>query len=205
MSLIILGSGGHARVCFDLIRATYPDLVFWGFIDNEKQVDTNVDEIYGVVGCDDDLERFFKKGLADSAVIGFSAMEKRQEMFDKLIKIGYFLPNVVHKIAYVERSIELGYGNQIMHGAIISSNAKIFNNCIINTNSVVSHDCIIHDNVHVAPGATLAGSVEIGENTLIGMNTSVYFGKKIGKNCVISNGVSIDYNVEDNKIIKRRI
>ena len=47
---------------------------------------------------------------------------------------------------------------------------------------------IIEDFSHISPIVALAGDVKVGENTHIGIGSSVIQGITIGKNCIIGAG-----------------
>jgi acetyltransferase-like isoleucine patch superfamily enzyme len=48
----------------------------------------------------------------------------------------------------------------------------------------------------------LAGNVEIGEFSLVGINSTILPGIKVGKNCVIGAGSVVTKNLMDNSIVK---
>jgi len=201
--IIVIGGGGHGKMCIDIIRQmkTYR-LV--GIIDSNLEIGVKTMGV-PVIGREEDLEKLFKGGIK-FATIGFGALHKpiiRQELFHKLKNIGYFLPNLIHPYAILEPSVTLGEGNQIMAGAILGSAVRVGNNCIINSGSIVSHDSFLHTNVHVTPGAMLAGSVIVESNTIIGMGVTIYNKVKVGSNVIISNGMNIINNIPDGKILKR--
>lgn len=202
--IIILGGGGHAKMCIDILRQTNNYEII-GIIDNIKKNEL----IYGVpvVGNDDDLNYLFNSGIkfAVNGIGGGTSVINRYKIFQKLKNIGFNVPILIHKNSIVEGTAEINEGTQIMAGAIVGSDAKIDSNCIINSGAIVSHDCKIGTNVHIAPGAVLAGSVCVGDNSLIGMNSTIFFGKKIGSNVIITNGKNIYSDVSDNKIIKENI
>ena len=68
----------------------------------------------------------------------------------------------------------------------------------VNTACSVDHDSIIHEGVHICPGARLAGSVEVGENSVIGIGSSIIKGIKIGRNVIIGAGAAVVNNIDDN-------
>lgn len=203
LRILILGGGGHAKMCIDIIRQMKTYKIF-GIIDESLDIGS---EVLGVpvIGRDKDLNRLFIDGIR-LIVNGVGAAQhhpEREKIYEKIKSIGFQLPNIIHPKAIIEPSAELGEGNQIMANAVVGSAAQIGNNCIINSGAVVSHDCILQDNVHIAPGAILAGSVNVGKNTLIGMGSTIYIGLNIGQNVTIYNGCNITRHVADSVIVKR--
>lgn len=199
--ILILGGGGHAKMCIDILNQMKAYEIA-GIIDDKLEA---CSEILGVplIGRTDDLPGLYKGGIR-LIVNGLGMVTNhpmREGLFVKLKEIGFQLPNLIHPRAVVEPSAVLGEGNQIMANATVGSAVKIHNNCIINSGSVVSHDSLLYDNVHVAPGAVLAGGVHVGKNTLIGMGTTVYLKVKIGEGVLIYNGCHITKDIPDGKQI----
>ena len=200
--LMILGGGGHARMCIDILRqmGTYR---IHGIVDPNLELGSTVMGV-PVLGNDDDLGRLRKQEVR-LAVLGIGAVTehpRRDELFRRLKSAGFSIPNLIHPSACIEPSATLGEGNQIMAHATVGSAVRIYDNSIINSGSVVSHDSILGDNVHVAPGAILAGGVRVGRNTLIGMGVTVYLGVEIGENVTIFNGCRVNRDVPDNTVVR---
>jgi len=202
--VVILGGGGHAKMCIDIMKQmkTYEII---GIIDRNIKIGTKVMGI-PVIAKDSDIDfkRLYNDGIR-LIVIGIGAVKDhsmRDKVYKRLKKFGFYLPNIIHHKASIEASVIMGEGNQIMANAILGSDVIIQNNCIINSGAIVSHDSVLKNNVHIAPGAILAGGVFVGENSLIGMGSTIYLYVKIGKHVIIYNSCSITKNVPDNRIIK---
>ena len=56
--------------------------------------------------------------------------------------------------------------------------------------------------MHVSPGAVLASSIEVESHCLIGMNSTLFYGIKLGENVVINNGVIVNKDIPKNSFIK---
>lgn len=200
--LIIIGGGGHAKMCIDIIQATKSyELV--GIVDENLEIGS---ETLGVpiIGNEADLDKLYQQGI-NFCVIGLGALNKpvlRQEIFHRVKKIGYILPNIIHPRATLEPSVSLGEGNQIMAGAVVGSDVHIGDNCIINSNSTISHDSRLANNVHITPGAILAGTVTVGSNAIIGMGVTVLMNVTIGHDVVIANGVNVVKDIDSGLFLK---
>lgn len=202
--ILLLGGGGHAKMCIDLLRR----LGTWqiiGILDSDRPVGSTVLEV-PVIGrdTDDELKRVFAAGVryAVNAVGLAESHQLRQRVYARLKQADYTVPTIVHPHATVEPSARLGEGNQVMAQAIVGSDARVGDDCIINSGALVSHDCRIADHVHISPGVILAGSVEVGSNTIIGMGTTVFLRTKIGRKVVVTNGVNLFRDVADGEVVK---
>ncbi len=200
-SLFVLGGGGHAKMCIEILKQTGLFEIV-GIVDSVLPINSSVLSI-PVLGRDTIIDDLMQKGLKN-AILGIGAVlnhSVRKKLFLSLKEKNLFIPNIIHPSASVEPSVQLGEGNQIMQGAIIGSSVTIGNNCIINSGSVISHDSIIGDNVHIAPGAIIAGTVVINNDSVIGMGVTVFLGIKIGKNVVVNHGINVFDDIPDNMLV----
>lgn len=202
-AIIIIGAGGHAKTCIDLIKQT-KEYSIAGVIDNKIKKGNTVLGV-PVIGSDNDLKKIFSLGIK-KAILAVGAVTNhfvREMLYKKIKDIGFVFPTIIHPNASVEPSAKISVGNQIMANAVIGSDVEISENCIINSGAVVSHDSVLAENVHIAPGAIIAGGVKINKNTLIGMGTTVYLNISIGENVIIHNSCRITKNISDNSIIDK--
>lgn len=191
--VIILGIGGHAAMCIDiLLQDGQYNLV--GFIDDSVKVDKRYNLEY--LGRSENLSVFREQGLRNVILgIGFVNNLKKRSLLYKRLEESFFIPTIVHPKAIIEPSAVIGGGCQIMAGAIIGSNVTIEKNCIINSGAIVSHDCFIDRDSHITPGAVLAGNVKVGKRVTIGMAASIFIGLSISDDKVVLNGQAVFENV----------
>lgn len=186
-NIIIIGSGGHAISCIEVIEAQNKYEIL-GLV-TEKLFDQNDKFNYPFIGKDVDLEKLLKK--TNNAFIGLGFIKdpfNRIRLFNRLKTIGFNLPIIVSPTSYKSANSSLDDGTILMHRSFINSQVVIGKNCIINTASIIEHDTIIGDNVHVSTAAVINGGVEIGSGSFIGSNSVIKQGVKIGENCIISAG-----------------
>ena len=198
--IILIGGGGHSKVVISqLIKL--PDFEIFGIIDNYKSIGTSIGGIK-VVGKDEDLKSFYKKGITYALVTVGSIKEnmKRYELFNKAKKIGFKFPFVISSHSTVNESVSIDEGTVLMPGCIVNVDASIGKNCIINTAAVIEHDCRIGNHCHIAPGAHLSGSIEIGDMSLVGIGSTIIQGIKIGENVTVGAGSVIRKDIQDNMI-----
>jgi sugar O-acyltransferase (sialic acid O-acetyltransferase NeuD family) len=203
-NIVILGGGGHGKMCIDLIRSTGQWHIV-GILDSIQPIGSSVLGV-PVVGRDgpDDLARVRAAGVGD-IVNGVGLVERHREraaLNARLRAAGFRLPNLIHARAVVEPSAVLGEGNQVMACAVVGSDARIGDGCIINSGAVVSHDAKIGDDVHIAPGALLAGAVKVGPRSLIGMGATVYYRVAIGAEVIVANGCNVMDDIPDGTVLR---
>ena len=189
--IILIGAGGHARACIDVIeqeaRFKVGGLVapesdgFWTF------------GKYIRLGDDAALPHLLNTGDYPNALVAIGQIktpEARIRTFEYL-RTRCILPVIVSPRAYVSPHAKLGAGTIVMHGAIVNAGAVVGDNCILNTNSLVEHDAVIGDHCHISTHATVNGGATVGNGTFIGSNASVRQGQRIGAYCVIGLGKSV--------------
>lgn len=186
-SILLVGAGGHARACIDVIEHEGRFAVA-GLIGLASEVGSTVLG-YPVLGSDEDLpvltERF---GRALIAVGQIKTSAARERIFSRLMELGCTMPTIVSPRGYVSRHAQVGMGTIVMHGAIVNAAAVVGQNCILNSHSLVEHDAVIGDHCHVSTNVAVNSGVRVGEGTFIGSGTSVRQGLTIGARCVIGMG-----------------
>jgi sugar O-acyltransferase (sialic acid O-acetyltransferase NeuD family) len=200
--IILIGAGGHARVCIDVLRRM-STFEIAGIAASDREIGDRVLDV-PVIARDTELDRLYSRGFrfAVNAIGSISNHPARSRLYSRLKECGFALPNLVHPSAVVEPSARLGEANQILANAVVGSSATIASNCIVNCAAIVCHDSFLHDNVHLAPGAILAGGVIVGPDTLIGMGVKINRNVRVGRRVVIHNGCIVNRDVRDDSVVK---
>ena len=199
--IILVGAGGHARACIDVIEMSGQFKVI-GLVERDE-VSNQENLGYPVIGTDDDLPNLRQKCANALIAVGQIKSPKiRMKLYQLLKELDFTMPVIVSPHAYVSKYAQIGEGSIIMHGAIVNTNAKIGKNCIINNKSLIEHDAVIGDHCHIATGAIINGEVSVGNETFIGSGAVTKQAISIGKNCVIGAGVVLKNDIESNKVVK---
>jgi sugar O-acyltransferase (sialic acid O-acetyltransferase NeuD family) len=202
--ILLLGAGGHAKSCIEVIENNIDDIFFISGIIDKIKNNKIINDKYKIIGNDNDLKFLKKKN--DYAFVAFGHIKKfklREKMFKNLLSLGYKLPTIISKNAIVSKNTVIGKGTIVMHGVIINSNVNIGDNCIINTHSTIEHDVSIGNNCHIAPGAILNGGAEVEDNCFIGSGSVIKENIKILKNSIIGANIFIKKNTRVNELIKK--
>jgi UDP-perosamine 4-acetyltransferase len=198
--IVLIGGGGHCKVVIDALKLG-KKFDICGITDARLPVKTKILGI-PVLGKDEMLLKVFKKGIKYAFIsvgsVGDCSVRKRID--DKLRKIGFKLPVIIHPKAVVAKDVEIGEGVFVAAGSVINPGTRIGRNAIINTSSSVDHDCEIGDFVHVAPGVTLSGAVRVSSEAHIGTGANIIQCIKIGKSAKIKAGALVAGDVADGQI-----
>lgn len=185
--LLLLGAGGHARACIDVIEQE-GRFEIAGLTGLLREVGSKVLG-YSVLGTDDDLPVLLSKYKYAIVSVGqIKSPDVRIKLFGKLAIGGCNQPAILSPLAHVSSHAKIGAGSIVMHGAIVNAGATVGQNCIINSLALIEHDAIIGDHCHVATTAAINSGVRIGAGTFIGSNACVRQSTRIGDRCVIGMG-----------------
>lgn len=193
--IILVGAGGHAKSCIDIIEEQNKFSIF-GIIGIKNEVGKVISG-YEVIGSDDDYDSYLNIKNVHIA-IGLDYKNLRLKLFNHLKKIGFKFPNIYSPRAYISKKSSIGEGNILMHSSILNASSSLGNNCIINTNALIEHDCKIGDNCHISTGVIINGNVDIGQNTFLGSMSCIKNGVKIGENCFIGMGSTVIKDLPSN-------
>lgn len=188
--ILLVGAGGHARVCADVIKLE-GRFTIAGLLGMPEEVGTSTLGL-PVLGTDADLSSMredYRYALVTVGQIKTPAVRIR--LFDLLEQLGFEMPVIVSPKSYVSEYASLGAGTIVMHGAVVNAGAEVGRNCILNSQSLVEHDARIGDHCHISTSAAINGDVRVGRGTFVGSNTAVRNGISIGENCVIGMGQNV--------------
>ena len=198
--ILLIGSGGHARSCIDVIE-TVGQFEIAGLVEKDESI-INANLGYPIIGTNDNLDNLRKN--YDYALVTVGQIKSpaiRVKLYQLLKELDFILPVIVSSQAYISKHAQIGEGSIIMHGVIINANAKIGNNCIINNRALIEHDAIIGNHSHIATGAIVNGGVSVGSESFIGSGVVTKQYISIGNNCSVGAGVTLKSDVKSGQVI----
>ena len=187
MPILLLGAGGHARACIDVIEQEGRFAVA-GLVGLPDERGARILG-YSVLGSDADLAVLLRQYTHALITVGhIKTAEPRMRLFDLVQQNGCTLPVIVSPRGYVSAHATVGAGTIVMHGAVVNAAAVVGRNCIINSQSLVEHDAVIADHCHISTGAAINSGVRVGSATFLGSNCCVRQQVSIGERCLIGMG-----------------
>ena len=199
-NLILIGAGGHAHSCIDVIEHL-GSFKIAGLIGTEEELQ-NECMGYRVIGTDLDLPKFIEQYQYAIVTVGqIKSFIVRQRLFDQAESLGFKMPAIISPTAHVSRYAVVGSGTIVMHGAIVNAGARVGNNCIINTNALIEHDAIVANHCHISTGAIVNGAANVGLGSFVGSGSIIKEGITLGSNCVVGMGVAVRHHHTENSLI----
>lgn len=197
-SILIIGGGGHAKSCIDVI---VHDKEFSISGINDPKISTSPFQDIPLI--EGSLEELFADYKIVFLGIGFiKNSSSRKNLIKKIQQIGFSTPSFISPFAYSSIDSKIGEGTIIMHQALINTHVYIGSFSIINSQALIEHDVQIGSNCHISTGAVVNGSTTIGSNTFIGSNAVIGNNLTIGDNCIIQAGSFLNRSLDSNETFK---
>lgn len=170
--LILIGAGGHAKACIDVIEAQGAYRIR-GLLDRPERVG-KIFLGYPIVGTDQEIEAHAALGHLFLVTLGqILNPEPRAQLYGRIKAAGGRLASPVSPWARVSPHAQVGEGTIVMHHAMVGPGAQVGVNCILNSGALVEHDVVVGDFCHLSTGAILNGAAQVGEKSFVG-SRSVY-------------------------------
>jgi len=196
-SLILIGAGGHAHSCIDIIEQC-ADYDIAGLVGLPEEMHARHFG-YSVIATDNDLQQLVNEYQYAIVTAGqIQTADTRIRLYKQAEKVGFKIPAIVAPSANVSQHATIDAGTMVMHGAMINAGARVGVNCIINTSSLVEHDVRVEGHCHISTGAILNGDVVVGAGSFVGSGSIIKEGVSLGDDCVVGMGLSVRYNIKAN-------
>tara|TARA_B100000401_G_C52687799_1_gene662981 strand:+ start:196 stop:858 length:663 start_codon:yes stop_codon:yes gene_type:complete len=182
-NIVIIGSGGHAKVILAEILQFKNKYKFYGFVDSSKRNGSLVIKINSQSYKTVNLEKKKIKNLY--GIIGVGDNYKRYKIFEKFSKKFKNIKweTIISKNSVVKPNVKLGEGTIILGNSFIGTGTKINKHCIINTSNSIDHENEFENFSSTGPGVITGGNVKISKFSHLGIG------------CVVKNNIVIKENV----------
>ncbi len=199
--VLILGAGGHAAACLDVINES-KEYKVGEIVGVEKEVGNYLlgNEIRFTNADLEALSKRFKHAFVAVGQIKSSSI--RENLVSRLNEFGFRLPTFISSSAHVSAHVKIGVGTIFMNGSIVNSQAEIGNHCIVNSNALLEHGVKLGDFVHISTGVLMNGDSSVGSGSFIGSGTIVRENIHISENVTIGMGSIILRDVPAGSVIK---
>ena len=173
--MLVVGAGGHARVCIEALLDGGMDVVGCVSADGNGAAGLPCP----VLGRTADLADVALAAAATHAFVAVGDNAARQALAGECERASLPLVTAISRFAMVSSSARLGDGVVVLAGVIL------------NTRSSVDHDNVVADFAHISVGVSLGGSVSIGARALVGIGSTVLPGLHVGDDAVVGGGAVV--------------
>ncbi|EMJ92080.1 acetyltransferase [Leptospira alstonii] len=198
--IILIGAGGHSKVCIDVIELEDKFRII-GLIGRSEEKGKSILG-YEILGDDSDLQNLRKVVENALIVVGqIKTSNLRKEIYNKLKSIEYVLPVIRSPLSYLSKYSSVGEGTILMHHSIINPGVSIGTNSIINSKALIEHDCKIGNHCHISTASVLNGGVELGDESFVGSGSIIREGIRIGRECFIGMNSKVLKDLSDKETL----
>ena len=196
--IVIIGAGGMGKDVQWLIERINEVHETWnivGYIDDGIAVGTVINDCVVLGGME-----YLKRVESPLAVVCSVANTKiREKIISQIInKQNFEFPNLIDPSVIMSKRVEMGIGNVICAGCIVSVNVALGDFDIICVESTIGHDDEIDSYVTIYPSVNVSGHVTLGEKSEIGTGTQIIQGLKIGRQSIVGAGTVVIREVVGN-------
>jgi sugar O-acyltransferase (sialic acid O-acetyltransferase NeuD family) len=181
-NIVIFGASGLGKEVLQLLKQINKENNIWnilGFIDDNKNLKNKNINGYAVLGG----VEYFETNSSCSVVVAIANPDLKKVLVNKINNFnkGHQFPNIIHpKVDINFKYIQLGIGNLITEGCILTCNIEIGNFNTFNTRTTIGHDVYIEDYNIINPNVQISGNITIGSYNFIAVNSVILQGIKIG-------------------------
>lgn len=176
--IVIIGSGGHALSCLDVILAT-KSFEIVGYVDRQKSQDKHFATIPYLGDDDQALDVVINVGTVFLGIGQIENAELRKKLVKQYSELGVEFPSIVSPLAYVSPLSTISAGTIVMHKAYVGPGVQVGSHCILNTNSHLEHGVTVGDYSHISTASVVNGDVVIGRECFIGSNSTLCHGIRV--------------------------
>jgi len=203
--IVLVGSGGHAAELVDYIESANEksspiQFEILGLLDDAK---TNYDRYsfaYPYLGTIKEHEV-----LEDvDYLMGIANMKYRKPIIVDLKSKGAKFASFIHPTAIISRTAEWGEGCVISHNVSLGPKVKLGDFNLINSRCTIGHDTQIGSYNFLSPQVVTGGMSRLGNENFLGTNAAILPMVKVGNCNVISAGMIVEKNVEDDATVFHR-
>ena len=196
--IAIIGAGGFGRevkTIIDSINNENSTYEFVGFYDDGFQKGEMING-YSVLGSVEDIN-----SLTDdySIVIAVGDPKTKYSILKKIANTHIDFPNIIHPTVLISNDyVQIGKGNIICAGSILTCNIVIENFVIINLMCTVGHDTTIKSYASFMPSVNVSGEVIIQQKVYVGTGAKIINQLEIGENTIVGAGAVVSKSLPEN-------
>jgi sugar O-acyltransferase (sialic acid O-acetyltransferase NeuD family) len=189
-ALLIIGAGGFGREAAEAVGAVNddePTYELLGFLDdNPDAAGTEVDGIpvLGPISSVGDHPE--AKIIVSTGHPGFYFSRKR--IVERLGLPRDRYATLIHPLASVGRSVEVGGGTVLLAGVVATAAVRIGAHVAVMPGAVFTHEDVVGDYATFGSGARLAGRVTVAEGAYVGSGALIRESRSVGSWALVGMG-----------------
>ena len=196
--IAIIGAGGFGRevkTIIDAINKQEPRFTFMGFYDDGFKKGVLING-FPVLGGVDDIN-FIDEDFCIAIAIG--EPKTKYLLYNKIKNARITFPSIIHPSVQISDDfVDVGIGNIIGAGTIITCNIQIKDFVILNLMCTVGHDTVIESFCSFMPSVNISGEVVVHEKVYVGTGAKIINQLEIGQGTVVGAGAVVSRSLPEN-------
>lgn len=152
--LFIFGTGAHARKVYHYANGCGYRVI--AFVDENSAAHAPIPGERLI-----DIGALHQPVDGDCMFVAIGRADVRRRLMDQLAVLGWDLPALVHKTAWVAPDAQLGHGVLVAAGAVVETATVIGRGVIVDIGVLVDHECQVGAFCHLRPGEVLSPRTEM--------------------------------------------
>lgn len=190
----LIGGGGHALVCADILSLSLHWSVH-GVIDPAQKGSAF---LTWHVQDEQDISALLAQSPDCVLSLGqVKAGMMRQAVYERYVSMGARFPALVSSRAYMSAYAGVGDAVVIAHHATVQPLVSLSTGVIVNTGAIIEHGSTIGAFSHVSTRAVVNGDCRIGEGVMIGSGAVVLQGKHICDGATVGAGSVVTRHITE--------
>lgn len=193
MSLVMLGNGGHAKSCRDIVDSFYTYSIS---LKGKVEIGMVVDDTRKIT---DGGWRSLIKNY-DGFILGVGQVHSprtRMEIVTKVLMFGGKFATLISPHARVSPNVKIGKGTVVMPNVSINAGVEIGSYSIINTGAIVEHDAYVGPFCHISTGAVINGDCVVEDRCFVGSNAVLLNQMKVCYETTVGAGSVVTKNITE--------
>jgi len=174
---IIVGAGGFGREVLQYLKDIHGHDPVRGFLDDRATEVEPASLEQQVLGTIDS----YRPHADDQLVLAIGNPGLRLRIARTLSERGARFASVVHPLAYVASSANLGTGCIIAPYATVGANARLADHVVLTFYSSVAHDAVVGEATALSPHSVANGGATLGVAAFLGTAAIVNPGRNVGE------------------------
>jgi len=197
---LILCATDLGKAALEIFKSN--EVVVYGFLDDNKDLQNTEIEDVSVLGTTDDQSLLKIIGKDCDVFIASDDNSWRANMIKTLRKERKTMPvNAIHKSAYIAPSATMHHGSFVNQNVQVGAHAEVGNHCIIHSGAIIDYASTVGDFAQVGAGSIINSGVTIESNAFIGSGVTIVSGVTIAEGARVGAGSVVISDVPKEKTV----
>lgn len=121
----------------------------------------------------------------------------RKQLYNRIKRMGFRCANLIAPTAVIRGRI-IGDNCWLHDYTVVQNDAEIESDVMIMAYSLIGAHAHVHSHCFLGAKCTVAGGCSVGEQTFVGINSTVFDDTLIGNKCIIGACTAVKRNMPDN-------